>query len=688
MRFSLPGAGALFILTTHPVLAQDQPPLLDTIVVSAPFQRERADIISGVSILSADALDRALRPSLGETLAHQPGVSATSFGPNASRPILRGFQGERIRVLTDGIGAFDVSNTSVDHAVIISPQLAERIEVLRGPAALSYGASAVGGVVNVLEKRIPRAVPDHIAHVDLLGGYGSAANEGSFSGLVDAPLGAGFVAHVDGSYSETGDLRIGGPVLTRTLREQARASDDPEVQALADLRNRLPNTASRNWSVAGALAWIGDEDDFGVAVTRLNTLYGVPVRFAIAPGEEAEEVRIDAAQTRVDARAGIKLGGPFDKLSARFGFADYEHAELEDTGEVGTRFLSRGLETRLELAQSEGSLLGAKWKGATGAQVLVRNFNVIGEEAFLPENKTVGLGLFTLQELDFGKFKAEASLRYEHNRISARVDDFRGAPVDIGRYFNGVSGSIGGSYEVVAGWRVGVNLSRTARAPAAEELLPNGPHAGTQAFEIGDPTLGLEKALGAELVLRGSGEGYRFESSFYVTRFSDYVNDVRTGDIEDGLPVFQYGAADARYYGIEAQGEVDLAHVHGVTVSLDALADYVNAQLLDGLGPVPRIPPFRTLGGVTAKAARAEGRVEVEYSAPQRRTAVLETPTDGFTTVNLSALYRPFADDPRVSLNVAANNIADVTARRHASFLKDYAPLAGRDIRVNLRFEW
>lgn len=688
MRLSLRYSCALLALTSGPAMAQDMPPVLDTIIVSAPYQRERFDILSGVSILSADALDQALRPTLGETLAHLPGVSATSFGPNASRPVLRGFQGERIRVLTDGIGAFDVSNTSVDHAVIISPQLAERIEVLRGPAALVYGSSAVGGVVNVLEKRIPRALPDHALHVDLLGGFGSAADEGSFSGLVDVPLGRGFVVHVDGSYAETGDLRTGGPILTEDLRAQALASGDPEIAALADLRDRLPNTASRTWTVAGSLAWIGEDSDFGVSVTRLNTLYGVPVRFALEPGGEAEAVRIDAEQTRFDLRGTLALGGLFEKLSARFGYADYEHAELEETGEVGTRFFNEGLEGRLELEQAKGTLFGGEWKGATGVQFLVRNFDVVGEEAFLPRSKTAQVSLFSLQELRFGRLRAEGSLRYEHNRVTSDVEDFRGAPVDVARRYNGVSGSIGSSYEVADGWRVGVNLSRTVRAPAAEELLPNGPHAGTQAFEIGDPTFTKERALGAELVVRGTGKGYRLEGSLYVTRFSDFVYEQQTGDIEDDLPVFQFLQADARYYGLEVEGELDLAEVQGVTVSVDALADYVNAKLLDGLGPVPRIPPFRTLAGLTAKAARAQGRVEIEYSAPQRRISGFETATDNFTVVNLSASYRPFAEDPRVSLNLAANNIADVTARRHASFLKDFAPLAGRDVRVTLRFEW
>ena len=189
------------------------------IVVTALIPRKQGDILSGTSVLTGDRLTRDLRPSIGETLARQPGVSATSFGPNASRPILRGFQGERVRILTDGIGSFDVSNTSVDHAVAINPLTADRIEVLRGPAALLYGSSAIGGVVNVIDSRIPRRVPDEPIHVEGIATYGSAANERTVSGEVEAPLTQNFVVHVDGSYSKTDNLRTGGYILSKAMRE-------------------------------------------------------------------------------------------------------------------------------------------------------------------------------------------------------------------------------------------------------------------------------------------------------------------------------------------------------------------------------------------------------------------------------------------------------------------------------------
>jgi iron complex outermembrane recepter protein len=224
------------------------------IVVSGLLVRDRSDILAGTSVLTAEALTRELKPTIGETLSHQAGVSATSFGPNASRPVLRGFQGERVRVLSDGIGSFDVSNTSVDHAVVINPLTADRIEVLRGPASLLYGSSAIGGVVNVIDSRIPRSIPEEGIHVDGLATYGTAANERTGGARIDLPVSDKIVLHFDGTYTKTYDLRTGGFILTPALRAAAVASGDPDIADLADLKGKLPNSAGRTWEVAGGAA--------------------------------------------------------------------------------------------------------------------------------------------------------------------------------------------------------------------------------------------------------------------------------------------------------------------------------------------------------------------------------------------------------------------------------------------------
>jgi iron complex outermembrane recepter protein len=376
-------AAALAATLAAPSFAQDDSERGDhhdgakDIVITAILARTQADILSGTSVLSGTDLTRELRPTIGETLSRQAGVSATSFGPNVSRPVLRGFQGERVRVLSDGIGSFDVSNTSVDHAVVINPLTADRIEVLRGPAALLFGSSAIGGVVNVIDSRIPRTIPDEGFHVDAIGTYGSAANERSGGARFDLPLSDKFVLHFDGSYLKTRDIDVGGFVLTPALRAVAAASSEPEINDLADLRGRLPNSAARTWDVAGGAALILDNGNLGFSVSRYDSLYGVPIRYSLDPTVEAEAVRLDVKQTRFDLRAEINpASGFFDAIRFRGGYADYKHNELEDTGEIGTTFRNDGIEGRLDLVQRERN----GWQGAIGAQIFARKIGIVGEE--------------------------------------------------------------------------------------------------------------------------------------------------------------------------------------------------------------------------------------------------------------------------------------------------------------------
>jgi iron complex outermembrane receptor protein len=699
-RSALLRAGCALSALSASLPAMAQAPALDSspqgyhdqradIVVTAIIPRRQGDILSGTSVVSGEELTRSLRPTIGDTLARQPGVSATSFGPNASRPVLRGFQGERVRILTDGIGSFDVSNTSVDHAVAINPLTADRIEVLRGPAALLYGSSAIGGVVNVIDSRIPRRVPDEPIHIDGIATYGSAAHERTGSGEIEAPIGDKFVVHFDGSYSRSGDLDTGNYILTPALRAQAAASGDPEIRDLASLRGKLPNSGARTWEVAGGAALITDGGNLGISVAHTDNFYGVPVRYSLDADGEAEKVRLHMKQDRADLRAELPVNGGFlESVRLRAGFADYQHQEIEETGEVGTTFYNQSIESRLELVQAKRG----GWDGAIGAQFFARNFHVEGEEKFLPRNETEQLGFFTLQSFDLGTTRIELGGRYEHTRVAADADETLFNPA-YHRSFDALSGSLGVSQELVPGWRVGLNLSRTERAPSAEELFARGNHAGTQAFELGNPDFGLEKSWGIEGTLRGQGDGYTLSLSAYHNWFDGYIYDVR---VDDGVcmaanggeplsfPCYQNLQANARYLGFEAEGTVKLGQIGSYALNLDGVADYVRATIV-GSGPAPRIPPLRLLGGLELQGDRLSVRGEVERSFAQNRITDTETPTDGFTLVNASLSFKPIKGNDRTTITLSANNIFDVEARRAASFLKDYAPLAGRDIRLTAR---
>ena len=699
-RSALLRAGCALSALSASLPAMAQAPALDSspqsyhdqradIVVTAIIPRRQGDILSGTSVVSGEELTRSLRPTIGDTLARQPGVSATSFGPNASRPVLRGFQGERVRILTDGIGSFDVSNTSVDHAVAINPLTADRIEVLRGPAALLYGSSAIGGVVNVIDSRIPRRVPDEPIHIDGIATYGSAAHERTGSGEIEAPIGDKFVVHFDGSYSRSGDLDTGNYILTPALRAQAAASGDPEIRDLASLRGKLPNSGARTWEVAGGAAIITDGGNLGISVAHTDNFYGVPVRYSLDADGEAEKVRLHMKQDRADLRAELPVNGGFlESIRLRAGFADYQHQEIEETGEVGTTFYNQSIESRLELVQAKRG----GWDGAIGAQFFARNFHVEGEEKFLPRNETEQLGFFTLQSFDLGTTRIELGGRYEHTRVEADADETLFNPA-YHRSFNALSSSLGVSQELVPGWRVGLNLSRTERAPSAEELFARGNHAGTQAFELGNPDFGLEKSWGIEGTLRGQGNGYTISLSAYHNWFDGYIYDVR---VDDGVcmaanggeplsfPCYQNLQANARYLGFEAEGTVKLGQIGSYALNLDGVADYVRATIV-GSGPAPRIPPLRLLGGLELQGDRLSVRGEVERSFAQNRITDTETPTDSFTLVNASLSFKPIKGNGRTTITLSANNIFDVEARRAASFLKDYAPLAGRDIRLTAR---
>lgn len=713
-------AGLLFAGTalSTPLAAQEsEPASRDTLhdparaqIVVTGFSLEDLNILAGTSVLDEAKIAQHMQPQIGDILTELPGVSATSFTPGASRPVLRGFQGERIRVLTDGIGAIDASNTSADHAVTIDPLTAYRVEVLRGPAALLFGSQAIGGAVNVLDRRIPRAVPDEPVHIDALANYASAYDDRSIAAAIDIPATDRLVFHVDGSYRNTNDVEVPGFVLSDELRaetlaeaaeeeEEGEFEEAEELRELADQRGVVPNTATETWTLGGGVAFIDEWGQLGASVSYYDTNYGIPTRPGAehAHGEEEEHdeehdedhdddhddeehghggeeegpVTIALEQIRADLRGELFISsGFFENARLRLGFSDYEHIEFEGA-EVGTRFLVQGLEGRFELVQrTRGG-----WGGVIGGQLYVRDFNAIGAEAFVPKNDTVQWGVFTLQEYEDGPFGLELAGRYERTAVGSFTRD---------RSFDAFSGAVGAHYDIAEGVMIGANLSRAERAPSAEELFSDGPHIATQAFEIGNPNFTTEKSVGLEGYLRGTAGPVTFSLTGFASWFDDFIYSVDIGAEEDGLPVFQYFQSDTTYWGFEAEASALLARAGNFAFTGDVVADYVRATI-DDAGPVPRIPPFRLLTGIEAQSDMLDARLEAEFVAEQDRVASFETPTDGFVFVNASLAWRPWGEEGGASLFASVNNIFDATGRRHASFTKDFVPLAGRDFRVGAR---
>jgi iron complex outermembrane receptor protein len=668
----------------------------ENVIVVTAGGLARLDMLAGTSVLEGDELQRHMDGQIGEVLTRVPGVSATSFSPGASRPVLRGFQGDRVRVLVDGIGSIDASNVSADHAVTIDPLTADRIEVLRGPAVLLYGSSAIGGAVNVIDKRIPRSVPDEGFHLDATAAADTAYDLREGGASLDVPLASGLVAHVDGSWRQTNDVEIPGFVLSDELRQdvladaaeeldEGHADEAEELIEAANLSGVLPGSATETWSLGGGLAWFGSGASLGASVGYYDSRYGVPTRPGAhhqheegeeeegAEEEEAVPVSIGLEQVRVDMRGSLDLGeGLFDELTTRWSYSDYKHIEFEGD-EVGTTFLVEGVEGRVELIQRERG----GWRGSIGGQYLFRNFSAVGAEAFVPPNRTSNVAVFTLQEVDFDPFEVEFGGRYEHSAVEAPT-------LGTGRSFDTVSGAIGLAYSPMEGVRLGINGSRSARAPSAEELFANGPHIATQQFEVGNPALRQETALGLEGYARANFGGADVGVAVYRTWFDDFVYLQAAGAEEDGLPVYRQLQQGADYFGIEGEASFPLFRAMGFRVIGDVQGDYIRAKLDDGTS-VPRIPPLSLLGALELQSDAVDLRGEVQWFDTQNRIAPFETATDNFAHVNLSAAWKPLRGNENLTLMLQANNLLDAEGRRHASFTKDFVPLAGRNLKLSVR---
>ena len=697
-------AGALFVAgVAGPASAQDRAPAPSTtpaelpdddlhnrqsgdgqIVVTAGGLKQ-LDMLAGTTAVEGIGLQRALDIQLGEVLMGQPGVSMSGFAPGASRPVLRGFSGNRVKLLIDGIGSIDASNVSDDHAVAIDPFNAARIDVLRGPAVLLYGSQAIGGAVNVIDKRIPLRLPDEPLHVDAVVSGNTVADlrQGALS--FDAPLGGGFAAHADISGSRTGDIAIPGYAVSAPLRAELAAqsallaSSDPAFAAVlgeqAGVRGTLPGSNARTWSANAGFAFFAGDSSLGASLGYYDTLYGVPVR----PGsDENDPGKIGLQQWRGDLRGIVALGGGlFDRLETRAAYSHYTHTEFEGDGTPGTRFDVEGLETRTELVQAERS----GWSGTVGMQYDYRRLTATGAESIVPRNLSDHLALFALQQVPLGEaLRLQLAGRYERAGIAA-------PDVGFDRRFDTFSGALGLALTVAPAFDIGFNANRVARAPSPEELLVDGFHPATQVYEIGDPALGTEKAWGGEAFARGRLGRTDLTLTAFWNRFDGYIYESNTGAFIDGAPVFRFRQGAATYRGIE--GEIDAplfrSSDDSFVVRGELRGSHVRATLADGGGNVPRIPPLTLDAALEGAAGDFTLRGEVSWHAAQRKVAAFETPTDGYTFVNASLAWKPVSGNDSVTLLLKADNLLDQTGRLATSLTKDYTPLPGRNFEASVR---
>ena len=659
------GAGAAF--GQQPGTA---PVELDPVVVSAPpLGFSRSDLVEGTTVLEGDALEARRAVTVGESLERTPGVRSSWFGPGAGRPIVRGQGGPRVRVLSNGLDGFDASGTSPDHAVAAPVGPADRIEVLRGPSTLLYGSGAIGGVVNVIDGRIPERLPPGFASGSARLGYGSGAREFSGYGGVDANIAGKVGLHIDTFADEAKDYRIKG-YASEAARE-------------AGIKGRVDNSfvQSRGGSVGSS--WIGDWGFAGVSFSRFETRYGIPSgghAHGEAEGEEehdhdhaheAERVKIDLRQSRYDAKIGLTKPFAFaEEIRARVGYADYQHKELEGDA-VGTTFKNKSWETRIEMVHAP---IGPV-RGVLGVQSGRRDFEAIGEEAFLPPTVTDNHAAFFLERWEVGPWLLVGGGRLERQTVEA-------TSLGRERRFNAVSVSGSATYRLSPQWSLGLAISRMERGPTAEELFSNGPHLATGSFEIGDPDLRKETALHAELSLKKRRGDVRGGINLFATRYKNFIFQDFTGAVEDGLDVLRYRQADADFRGIELEAAWTFARGNGWALTADGQLDFVWAENRTAGSPLPRIPPVGYVIGMTAEIGDWALRGEVVGATKQDRTGPNETETGGYTFLNAGVTWRPFPDSDTLVLTLQGRNLTDEVGRSHVSLLKDVAPLRGREVRL------
>ncbi|CAN7417537.1 TonB-dependent receptor [Acidovorax sp. LjRoot74] len=675
---ALSGAGPIAQAQTTALAAAEATPSLPPVTVSASgLQLGTSDMTTPATVLEGDELVRRREATLGETLNSEPGITSSHFGAGASRPIIRGMDGPRVKVLSDGAELHDASTISPDHAVVSEPLLATQIEVLRGPSALIYGNGAVGGVVNVLDGKVPTAVPAK----GLEGSAELRANSGAREGAGAFSLTGGtgnLAVHVEGVARDAGDYRVG----------KGWAPEGEATRKVLGSFNRT-NTGSVG------LSWVGDRGYLGAAYTRQAAKYGLPghnhsfegchthgnqLHCGAHEGEEdghdhdhgaghGDVPVVDLRSERFDIRG--ELRNPFAGFSAlrlRAGVTDYVHDEVED-GAVSTTFKNKAYDTRIEL-QHEPI---AGFKGVIGLQTSQRKFSAEGEEAYVQPTVTRRTGLFALEEYRLGDWRFEAALR--HDRQTARAETS-----DIERSHNGTSASLGAVWKFTPGYQLGASFTRASRAPSAEELYARGLHMATSTYERGDASLRSETSQNFDLSLKKTAGDTTFGVSVFRNRINNYIYG-RTLDALDGLQLLQYSQADATFTGIEGQVRQRLNRNLGITL----FGDTVRARI-DGAGNLPRIPATRAGLRLDGNWNAWEGQVEWVQVARQNRIAAFETATPGYGMLNVGLAYNgQFSGGTPWQVYLKGTNLTDRLAYAHTSFIKNAAPLMGRNLTVGVK---
>ena len=623
-------------------------------------------LVVPVSILSGRELSLKRESTLGDTLNGIPGVAATHFGPNASRPVIRGLDAERVRIMQNGVGVLDASSLSFDHAVTIDPLVIEQIDVVRGPAALLYGGSAVGGVVNAIDHRIPtESVTGIIGRTEAR--VGGPDSQNNLAGVVD--VGNGKIAiHADAYTRKTSDLNIPGFAVS-SRKNQA----DPSI--LRENHGKLVNSsASADGGALGASLTF-DNGYIGASYSDFNSNYGTVAEAA---------VRADMKSQRWDLASEFKdLGNIINRVKARMAYTDYQHQEIEG-GTVGTTFKNNGVEGSVELGHAKFSSI----EGVVGFQFQNTRFEALGTEAFVPPVQTQNHAIYVYEEMPLNiwnleKLKLSFGGRAEHTTLDA--NPWAKSPTAQAASFNAYSYALGGLYTLNSNWSLASNLSHNERAPSYFELYADGAHLATGQYEVGNANFNKERSNGLDAQIRWKDAKNSFNFGAYYTRFSRFLGLLDTGniDVDTSLPIAQFSTFAASFKGLEAEGKFNLVD----NLDLKLRGDYVRASNLDNSQALPRITPLRLGAGLHYQKNALGARIDMLHAFKQNRTAENELATDGYTDVSALVTYK-LPVKLNMELFAKANNLLNQEIREHSSFLKDLSPAGERSVLIGMRADF
>lgn len=657
-------SAVLSALAAHSIssFAQSAEKTLPAITVTAsPFSGgENTQILTPAKVLTGNELRNKLGTSLGDTLSRELGVAASGFGAGASRPIIRGLEGPRVKVLQNGMAVNDVSSLSNDHAVATDAATARQIEILRGPATLLYGSGAIGGLVNVVNERIPTALtPRPAGETELR--FGSVDKEKSLSFSADGAAGS-IGLHLDGSARNTDDYRIPGFAIR----------NDP-----ATASGTLPSSFTRARSLGFGASHIADWGYIGASIDARDDRYGIPTE---------EQSFIDLSQTRFDVDGLLQR--PFaaaESFRFRIGSTDYKHTEKEEDGTPAADFLNKALETRWDLAHQPF----AGWRGVLGVQTERSTFSALSAETGRPDTvpvtKSSSVAAFLAEERDFGPLRASAGLRVESVE---RRPDAAGVPA---RDFNLNSYSAGGLWTFTRGYGLGATLSLAQRAPATEELYSNGPHESTATFDIGNPALQKERSRNIELTLQKTEGLIRWKANLFENRVRNFVYGRSDGTMvdEDGNVDADgeftrrfWSQAKARIRGAEVEASYNL---RGEGLSLRAFAD-TSRGTLDNAGNLPLQPATRFAVETGYRHGPWRSGVSVLRALRQDRLAAFETAaTPAYTRVDADLSYTQRIGSAQWTWFALVKNLLNQDIRLSTSVIRDVAPQPGRSVVVGVR---